>query len=129
MNHIYTPGPGDEITWGPVMSSRDPRWDGDEFITEDDAVDIAREEALASPYLLAEWLEQSIDRNTECDPIEVDKLAHLPELRVGQLLVMLFAGQRTAEVIDELQDRYLADENVKAGVEFRAADLQKELAE
>ena len=129
MTRITHYGPGDEATWGPVMSSRDPRYEDNGCWSEEEADDMAKEEALATPTWLAEWLNESCDRNLDGEPVEVNKLAHLPELKVGQLLVMLFAGERTAEVIDELQERYLADPGIKESVALRSLELQQELAE
>lgn len=126
MNHITSYGPGDEITWGPVMDSRDPRNDDDgEFHTEQSALDQAAEDVLATPYAWSWFLSDVIEQEEPVDTaMGADWFAG--DATVDELLaVVMDCGDWVAvrEARAELRDRFMAHRDTKLAVQARADKL------
>ena len=51
MNHLTTKGPGDEATWGPVVSPSDPRYDEPDHV--ENLLDEAEDSSDAQSALMA----------------------------------------------------------------------------
>lgn len=109
-------GPGDEITWGSVVDSRDPRWD-DDVMTQGDAEEQVADEWAHNADSVADWLavacagQHDVSSRTECNDVM--------GLPVPRLLSILFNGT-DAEALAarrELRERY---------VEAHMADIRAE---
>lgn len=102
--------------------------DDDDAMTEDEARDLARDELLATPGTVAQWLAKAADKAHGWIPNAVDADAHLPDLTEAQLVAMLFNGDRaqTIQARDELRQRFLKAE--AAQIKERASEILKEEA-
>lgn len=133
MNTTYLPGFGDAATWGPVMDPRDPRFEDDGCWSEEEADDIAKEEALATPYSWAYFLMETID-NTEPVKTYVSSKADwlASDLSNDQLLALVMDCSDwdiVREAREELRDRFLEFGNTKEQIRERSEELQQEIAE
>ena len=133
MTRITHYGPGDEATWGPVMSSRDPRWEDNGCWSEEEADDMAREEALATPYSWAFFLMETID-NTEPVKTYVNaKSDWFAGSKTNDELLAIVMDCSDWDIVREarevLRDRFLEFGNTKEQIAERSEELQQELAE
>lgn len=132
MNPTYLPGPGDSATWGPVMSSRDPRFNefGPEFPDEDTALEMATEDELATPYSWAYFLHETVEKTEPvktCIRASSDWFAG--DKTVDELLAVVMDcadWDIVREARAELRDRFLAWDTTKEQIKDRAVEIQQE---
>ena len=107
-------GPGDAATW-PACSGHpnDPRTEvDDDVMTEDQALEIAADALVRTPYAVAWWLQEEADK---AGVIEIDAAAvtdHMPDASVSELLALIMDG-RPEEIVaaaHELRDRFKASQ-------------------
>ena len=127
----YTPyGPGDEITWGPCTDPRDPRWEeDDDFISEEEAYDMAADEIIATPYHAVWWLMEHALTDDALKPVATEQVTdYLPEATLPQLVSLLMAGTER-QVIDaayELRERFINDKATQKTVAERAEEIMRD---
>jgi hypothetical protein len=126
MNLNTIPGPGDEITWGPVTGHpNDPRQEDDgEFHNEQTALDAATEDVLATPYTWAWFLNETVDG---VNPVPTHKrFDDMTDLSNGELLALImdcFDATTVMLARAELRDRFLAHADTQQSLLDRAAEL------
>lgn len=117
------------------MAAGQARWDNaapeedfldDDAMTEEEAEDAARDELLAIPGTVTQWLAKATDKAHGWIPVEVDPEAHIPDLTDVQVVAMLFNGNhaQTIQARDELRQRFIRAE--AAQIKARAKELLKE---
>ena len=118
------------------MAAGQARWDNaapeeddfldDDAMTKEEAADAARDELLATPGAVAQWLAKTTNKAHGWMPNAVDPEAHIHDLTDVQVVAMLFNGNRaqTIQARDELRQRFIKAE--AAQIKERADELLKE---
>lgn len=129
MNQFTPYGPGDVETWPScVQHPGDPRTDPDEeTLTEDEALDIAEDEADRDGYSLALWLNNFaiIDHTGAADLASVLERIDLGEpCTASELLALAFNdGDKAAYCLHLLREQYRAHAETRDWVKGRAKEL------
>ena len=118
-----TPGPGD--LWIP------PEFDDSEYLTPEQAAEEARDDVLATPSAIAEFVwEIGTGQHEPVKAHELDDIALLDAPPHVLLAVVLTGGNDQANMARcLLRDRMLAYDGTQHCIEERASELLKEFGE
>jgi len=118
-------GPGDEITWGPWSGDpSDPRAPEDfDRLSEEDARDLAREQVLATPHEIAEFVWEHCFGHTK--HVEVDSIGEdIQGLPTATLMGLLIGATNSAQILrvqHELRQRMTVE--AEPSIDLRMEEL------
>lgn len=92
---------------------------------DDDALELAKQEASSSPYTIALWLHEDVGNSTDCLDVMGIKALHPTQWTLQQALVMVMNGtnQETLDAVYRLREFWEQSEFVKMSIDDAASDI------